>query len=433
MFFLSTAHPNPIETLGTFPGASLSDKVAPAEKQARATQKREESVARPRWQQGWLFQRGKRNKVWVGRYREDVIAEDGTRHRRARSVVLGPVRDVSKRQAQRKLSEHLAAINQGTHKPEVMITFERFVLERFEPNILPTIRFSTARLYRSLSRRHLLPFFGRMRLSEVGAADVQMFLTEMSKRVAPRTVLSLRNRLSKIFSVAVLWGFVQSNPVKGVQVASLSDVRGRVALTPKQFWALWQELSEPYRAMALVAVLSGMRSGEIFGLRWRYVDFEERSILVAETVYQGRSSMPKTRASNRKVFIQDLALEALSRLKSSGGGPDDFVFSTSKGTPFDPNNVRNRILIPACRRAGIPLIGWHDMRRTFATWSNPTGESLKALQTQMGHTDSRLTLGVYTQPMPEAQRQLAAKVERVLLPIAPKFSAPGNRSEGVIQ
>ena len=94
-------------------------------------------------------------------------------------------------------------------------------------------------------------------------------------------------------------------------------------------------------------------------------------VLVAETVYQGHSSMPKTRASNRKVFIQDLALEALTSLTSSESRPDDFVFATSKGTPFNPNNVRNRILIPACRRAGIPLIGWHDLRRTFATWSNP--------------------------------------------------------------
>ena len=73
------------------------------------------------------------------------------------------------------------------------------------------------------------------------------------------------------------------------------------------------------------------------------------------------------------------------------------------------------------------------MRRTFATWSNPTGENLKALQTQLGHTDSRLTLGVYTQPMPEAQRQLATKVERVLLPVAPNLSTPGNGSEEVIQ
>lgn len=73
-------------------------------------------------------------------------------------------------------------------------------------------------------------------------------------------------------------------------VMELVEGRALNSLIPPeglQFWALWQVLSELYRTMALVAVLSGMRSGEIFGLRWRYVDFEERSILVAETVLPG--------------------------------------------------------------------------------------------------------------------------------------------------
>ena len=88
--------------------------------------------------------------------------------------------------------------------------------------------------------------------------------------------------------------------------------------------------------MALLAVLSGMRSGEIFGLRWRYVDFEGGSILVAETVYQGRSSMPKTRASNRKVFVPPLALEALQRMKSLGAVRMTSCFARSNGTPLQP-------------------------------------------------------------------------------------------------
>lgn len=147
------------------------------------------------------------------------------------------------------------SINQGIHKPEVMITFERFVMERFEPNILPTLRFSTARLYRHLSRRHLIPFFGSMRMSEIGAADVQMFLTGVSKRVSPRTVLSLRNRLSKIFATAVLWGYIQKNPVKGAQVPALTDAKKRNTPTPSQFWALFNELSEPYRTYGFAGCL----------------------------------------------------------------------------------------------------------------------------------------------------------------------------------
>ena len=157
----------------------------PAENTA-GHEKGEILVARPRWQQGWLFQRGKRYPVWVGRFREDVLSADGVRQRRERSVVLGPVCEIGKRQAQRLLFERLAAINQGTHKPEVVITFERFVLERWEPNILPTLRPGTSRNYRSLIRHDLMPFFGAMKLSEIGRADVQMFLADKSKRVAPR-------------------------------------------------------------------------------------------------------------------------------------------------------------------------------------------------------------------------------------------------------
>jgi integrase len=66
-------------------------------------------------------------------------------------------------------------------------------------------------------------------------------------------------------------------------------------------------------------------------------------------------------------------------------------------------------------------VSWHNFRYTYSTWADPTGESIKALQAQLGHTDSRLTLGVYTQPMPASQREMASKIARVLLPFAPKL------------
>jgi integrase len=397
--------------------ATTSCGNVPSAETRRATES-EETVARPRWQAGSLRKRGKENVVWVGCFREDAIAENGSRVRIKRSVVLGPVKEIGKKQARRLLSERLATINQGTHKPEVLITFERFVLERFEPNIYPTLRFSTQRNYRWLLRRYLLPFFSRLRLPEIGPADVQMFLSQVSKRIAPRTVLSLRHRLQKIFTVAKRWGYVQSNPVEGAQVPALRDTRERMALTPQQARALLAELPEPFRTMALVALLSGLRRGELLGLRWKCVDFLEGSILVAESNYQGHSSEPKTRASRRKVFVDQAVLEALARLRPEHAQPDDLVFHSERGTPLNPENVRNRVLNLACERARIPRVGWHTFRYTYATWANPTGESIKALQAQLGHTDSRLTLSVYTQPMPRAQRQLASKIAGVLLPIA---------------
>jgi integrase len=380
-----------------------------------------ETVARPRWQRGWLLKVGKRNPMWVARFREDAIADDGSRLRRQPSLRLGPVSELSKREAQRLISQRLSAINQGRHKPERMIEFERFVLEFFEPSIYPTLRYSTQVNYRYVIRRHLLPFFGKMRLPEIASYDVQNFLAEKSKRIAPRTVLSLRNRLLKIFGTAQRWGYLQSNPAKGAQIPALVDTRERLTLSPQQVRALLGELVEPFRTMVFLAVLSGLRRGELLGLRWKSVDFVDGSISVVESNYHGRSSQPKTRASRRKVFVDSVVVEDLTRLRPSNTQPDDLVFHTERGTVLNPDNIRNRVLIPACRRAGIPIVSWHNFRYTYSTWADPTGESIKALQAQLGHTDSRLTLGVYTQPMPASQREMASKIARVLLPFAPKL------------
>src|SRR5580698_7909675 len=194
----------------------------------RVTEKGVETVARPRWQTGWLMKRGKKKPVWVGRYREDAISSKGVRIRIQRSIVLGLVSHVGKREALRLLSERLAAINQGRHKPELMATFEQYVVERWEPNMLPTLRFSTSRNYRHLIRRHLLPFFGKIPLAEIGPADVQMFIAERSKKLAPKSVLSLRNLLSKIFGTAQKWGYLQANPATGAQVPALVSTRERL-------------------------------------------------------------------------------------------------------------------------------------------------------------------------------------------------------------
>lgn len=373
--------------------------------------------------------------MWYGGYREDVITAEGVRLRRIRTVRLGEVSRMGKREAERELSSRLAAINQGTHKPEVVIDFERFVLERWEPNILPMLRFSTARNYRHLARRHLVPFFGRMKLAEILPADVQQFLAEKAKHYAPKTVLELRNLLSKIFGTAERWGYRQSNPARGAQVPALEDTRERIALAPEQVRKLLGELAEPFRTMVHLAVLSGLRRGELLGLRWGRVDFVEGSVTVAESNYEGHAGPPKTRASRRKVFVDSVVLNALRGIWPAEANADALVFPSERGTPLNPNNVLHRVLHPACRRAEIPEVGFHTFRYTFATWANANGESIKAIQAQMGHTDSRLTLSVYTQPMPEAQRQLASRVadklSGVLLPDAAKLPMEAEWPEGL--
>jgi integrase len=189
-------------------------------------------------------------------------------------------------------------------------------------------------------------------------------------------------------------------------VPSLVNTREKTTLAPEQVRALLGELEEPYRTMVLLAVLSGLRRGEIFGLRWKYVNFEEGSVIVAECSYEGHAAAPKTRASRRKAFADTPAMEALLRLRPTDANSERLVFCTGRGTAFSPNNIRNRVLVPACKRAKIPPVAWHSFRYTYSAWANPSGESIKPLQTQLGHTDSRLTLSVYTQPIPRPRISL---------------------------
>lgn len=212
------------------------------------------------------------------------------------------------------------------------------------------LRFSTARNYRHLVRRHLLPFFGQIRLPEIGSADVQMFLAEKAKRYSPKTLLSLRNLLSKILGTANKWGYLQTNPAQGAQVPAQIATRERLTLTPEQVRALLDVLQEPFRTMVLLAVLSRLRRGEIFGLRWKSVDWVEGSIVVVEADYEGHSAAPKTRASCRKVFVDSTVIESLKNLRPERFQPSDLVFRTDRGTPFNPNNVMNRVLGQRCSR-----------------------------------------------------------------------------------
>ena len=153
-------------------------------------------MARRRYQEGCLFVRPKRKegkkksekkgrkvkKVWVGRWREDVIQPDGTLGRVLRSEVLGLVSELSKREARKLLEIRLGPINQGWHRPQSTIRFATFVREQFEPLVLPTLKFSTQQVYRVLLNKHLTPAFGDRRLCDIGRADVQRFVLDKLKQ-----------------------------------------------------------------------------------------------------------------------------------------------------------------------------------------------------------------------------------------------------------
>ncbi len=183
-------------------------KLLAAEPRRASGERSNNPMVRRRYQSGSLFLRGKRTKVWVGRWVEQVIAADGSLRNVRRSVVLGTRAEIqTRRKAQSLLDSRLRDINQGLHKPQSTTLFRQFVCSQWEPAILPTLKFSTARSYKYLLHRHLLPAFGDKPLCEIERANLQQFIisTMVHRGLSWQSSANLRNLLSKILGTAVEW------------------------------------------------------------------------------------------------------------------------------------------------------------------------------------------------------------------------------------
>jgi integrase len=378
----------------------------------------QKKMARRRYQKGSLRIRGKVNQVWELLWREDYIKNDGTIGRRQVSKVIGPVRQFTRRQAYKLADEFLRPLNQGKVTPHSTILFREFIERYFIPNAFPTLKLPTQTRYRRTLKNHLLPAFGEYRLCEVSTLDIQSFvLKKMESGLGSATAELFRNLMSKIFATAKKWGYFSGdNPASGVELPEYRPVREKHILTTEQISALLVTLREPFRSMALLALLTGLRVGEILGLQWENVDFASSQMRVSQRYYRGQVDTPKTKSSKRILPLPKPCLESLRLLKAKCGALEGsgFVFQTFKGTPYSDTNILHRELKPAGKKIGAPWLSWHTFRRTHATLLQYVGGSLKDAQAQLGHSKLSTTLDFYTFAIPAHQRASVEKLGELL-------------------
>ena len=229
----------------------------------------QKDMARRRYQKGNLRKRGKRNPLWELQWWEDYIRENGSIGRRRQSAVLGLVSDLTQRQARKLAEERLRPVNQELLLPQSTQAFGDFVERYFVPLFFPTLKPSTQKRYRQTLTTHLLPAFGKYRLRDIGTVDLQRFvLQKMEGGLGWESANHLRNLVSKVFERATQWNCHSGlNPASGVSLPEKIPVREKHALTPEQIPHLLELLKEPVRTTVLLGILTGMRVGEILGLR----------------------------------------------------------------------------------------------------------------------------------------------------------------------
>jgi integrase len=380
------------------------------------------TMVRRRYQRGSLFKRGKREKVWVARWWEDVINADGTMGRMRRSLVIGTVAALTTRRlAMHALSERLLLLNNGSQHPQAIRTLKDFVQMDWEPVVLPTLKYATQMHYKYMLRVHLIPVFGERRLPDISRAAIQVLLAaKLRDGLSWETVHHIRCALSKVLGTAEEWGYISDNPVHKTRLPRRDCNSERPIVTPQQVKRLTTALPEPAKSIALLLVLTGLRIGELLALRWKNTDLDDQMLRVTETVYEGHFDKPKTKRSVRAIPLCREAVSILSSLRQDAYEPEQLVFATCSGRPLCRRNLLQRQLRPTCKELGLPRITWHALRHCHATLLDVVGAPLGTVQALLGHASPEVTRQIYLHAIPEEQRRAVEKVEKLL--IGPKWT-----------
>lgn len=380
-------------------------------------------MARRRYQRGSLFLRGKKNRVWVGRWREDVIEANGTLRRVYCSRVLGSISDFPTRKlALRELERHVASINDPRYRARPSCTFEEFS-NRWQSMVLKQHKVSTQHTIQSELRRHLIPFFGPYLMRDIQPELVQRFVSQVN--AGPKTIRNLVATLRMMFHSARAWGYFSHNPVEGV-VLPKARKPVRYSFSLEELQRLLATAEEPERTFYLLAAETGLRAGELCGLRVDDVDLERGLLFVRQSAWRGRLQEPKTEASIRMFALSSRLAEALrAQLQHWRLNSDRLLFVTRSGRPWDAGAVVKRRLHPLLDQLAIPRCGLHAFRHANSSLMDRFNTPLKVRQQRLGHSDPRTTLGTYTHAASEDDRRIAEQLGAILHPDAPKLEESG--------
>lgn len=332
---------------------------------------------------------------WKITYREYL--ESGAKKR---TKCLGRVDQLSFAEARKAAQKFLDPINEVAPGSEFSDRTMKHLVDHWRAVEKSNLKRSTQLSYEWAIKR-IEPAFARASLKDITKPDIQAFLVSASRELAPFSVHDLRAHLSGLMNISEELGWTIGNPTKGhirlpPAVRSRVRVRQKVVLHPEQLWLLVAALRPPYSTAVVVAAFTGLRVGEIAALRWN--DVSGINLTIDEALYRGELATPKGYRAVRVTGMGPRAVAAIEELRSLSQhtDPEDFIFGFRRGRAPELSGAAARVIHPVCRRIGIPIISWHDLRHTHATWGRRAGVSPELMRDQLGHASIQTTLGIYS-------------------------------------
>ena len=334
----------------------------------------------------------------------------------------------TRREAQDKLRTALKGLDDGLDLSAGRQTVGQYMTRWLADVAKPKVRASTFKSYESYVRLHIVPDLGHHHLANLTPQHVQAFLnTKSATGLSPRTVQYIRAILRLALGQAMKWSLIGRN------VAALVDpprsVKTQVRpLTADQARAFVEAVRDDRLGPLFhVAIASGLRQGELFGLRWEDVDLATGTLTVRHALQRvsGAPTLvePKTALSRRTVTLPGSAIGALraqrvrqleERLVAGSRWRDGgFVFASTIGTPLEPSNVSAR-LHKLLAEAGLPRQRFHDLRHCAASLLLAGGVAPRTIMGILGHSQIGLTMNTYAHLSPTLEHDAARALDAVL-------------------
>jgi len=304
----------------------------------------------------------------------------------------------------------------------------REFLSQWLGSIRESVKGKTLHQYGQIVRDHIAPRLGNIKLKDLRPDQIQALYNEkLDSGISARTVILIHAVLHKALKHALKQGIIGRNPTDAVnrpkfrrkEMLTLSDSQVRTLLLVVK--------DTRFEALFWIAVSTGLRQGELLGLRWSDLDWQSRRLHVQRQLQRVTGGLeftePKSAAGNRVIVLGQEAIIKLRKHQNiliqekqkaeEKWEEHDLIFPSTHGTPLDHRNLY-RFFKLFLKEAGLPDIRFHDLRHTAATLMLQQGIHPKVVQERLGHADITLTLNTYSHVLPSMQQEAAEKLDELL-------------------
>ncbi len=318
------------------------------------------------------------------------------------------------------------------------VKFEVFARQWFTEYAEPKLKTSTIKGYHDCEKRTYIAI-GHLYMNKITTRTIQKFILNLGedgvnmqtgKGMSPKSVKNYLSFISTIFNYAMKQGVLNTNPCRGVSLPTIQQVE-RDCYTleeAKRFLELLDEAPELWRVFCTLAIYSGFRRGELFGLEWQDIDFDTGVISIQRTSQYTKDkglfiSTPKTKSSIRFLKMPDCVITMLKHYKATQAAAqlqlgDKWVnsgrlFVSWNGEPMNPNSARNWVE-RFCKRNNIRVVNIHSFRHLNASLLINSGADIKTVSAALGHKQVSTTLNIYAHTFAAAQARASDAIADVL-------------------